>query len=157
MPSHRRAALLLAAAALVPAAGCGGDDKGSGDLRWVGKPVVATPPDLPNDRVLRGTVENGTLRRIDVKARDLHLVDADGRRVDGVATFLNGYLHGLYPPTRHPAGGLPPIEQRRIGIVARIEPGKRKPLVLAWRLEAGHKPPVRVVYGPGSLPIPKER
>jgi hypothetical protein len=100
-------------------------------------------------------VENGTLRRIEIKAKDVHLVDSRGKSVKGVATFLNGYLHGLYPPTREPAGGLPPIEKRRIGIVARIDPGKRAPLVLAWRLNPSVRPPVRVVYGAGSLPIPK--
>jgi hypothetical protein len=153
----RHLALCLAAAALALAAGCGGgDDQGSGELRWVGRPQVLTPPDLPNDRVMRGTVENGTLRRIEVKAKDLRLVDAGGKKVAGSATFLNGYIHGLYPPTRHPASGLPPQEQRRIGIVARIEPGKRSPLIVSWREKSGSRPPVRVVYGAGSLPIPKQ-
>ena len=151
----RRAGLLVAAAVLLATAGCGGEDKGTGELRWVGKPRVFRSADLPRDRVLRGTVENGTLRRVEVKAKDLRLVDAGGKRVGGVATFLNGYLHGLYPPTRHPASGLPAEEQRRIGIVARIDPGKRAPLVVAWRLKAGDRPPVRVEYGAGSLPIPK--
>jgi hypothetical protein len=151
----RRGAVALSAAALLGAAGCGGDDKGTGELRWVGTPRVFRSADLPHDRVLRGTVENGALRRIEIKAKDLKLVDARGERVDGVATFLNGYLHGLYPPTREPAGGLPPAEKRRIGIVARIDPGKRAPLVLAWRLKPGARPPVRVVYGVGSLPIPR--
>jgi hypothetical protein len=153
----RHLALCLAAAALVLAAGCGGgDDQGSGELRWVGRPQVLTPPDLPHDRVMRGTVENGTLRRIEVKAKDLRLVDAGGKKVAGSATFLNGYIHGLYPPTRHPASGLPPQEQRRIGIVARIEPGKRSPLIVSWREKSGSRPPVRIVYGAGSLPIPKQ-
>lgn len=151
----RRAATLCASVVLLGAAGCGGEDKGSGELRWVGKPSVLTPPDLPRDRVLTGRVENGTLRRVEIKAKDLRLVDAGGHRVGGVATFLNGYIHGLYPPTRHPASGLPLEEQRRIGIVARIDPGKRAPLTLAWRLKAGEAPPVRVEYGAGSLPIPK--
>jgi hypothetical protein len=153
----RRAGLLIAAAALIATAGCGGEDKGSGELRWVSRPSLITPPDLPHDRVLTGTVENGTLRRVDIKAKDLRLVDSSGDRVGGVATFLNGYLHGLYPPTRHPVSGLPIEEQRRIGVVARIDPGKRAPLTLAWRLKAGADPPVRVEYGAGSLPIPKAR
>jgi hypothetical protein len=151
----RRAGLLVAAAVLIANAGCGGDENGTGELRWVGKPRVFRSPDLPRDRVLRGTVENGTLRRVEIKAKDLRVVDDGGHEVGGVATFLNGYLHGLYPPTREPASGLPPEEQRRIRIVARIEPGKRAPLVVAWRLKAGNRPSVRVQYGAGSLPIPK--
>ena len=150
------AAATLAAVALAAAAGCGGDERGSGELRWVKRPRMATPPDLPRDRVLWGTVENGTLRRVEIRAADVRLVDASGNRVGGVATFLNGYLHGLYPPTRHPAKGLPPQEKRRIGITARIDPGKRAPLTLAWRLKPGENPPVRVEYGAGSLPIPKQ-
>jgi hypothetical protein len=151
----RAAAAALSAAALLGVAGCGGSGgQGAGDVHWVGSPRVLTPPDLPRDRVLSGTIENGTLRRIEIKSADVRLVDAQGRRVPGIATFLGGYLHGLYPPTRHPVGGLPPEEQRRIGLVARIEPGKRSPLVLAWRLKPGSQPPVRVQYGAGSLPIP---
>ena len=95
-----RAGLLVAAAVLIATAGCGGEDKGTGELRWVGKPRVFRSADLPRDRVLRGTVENGTLRRVEIKAKDLRLVDAGGKRVGGVATFLNGYLHGS---TRRPA------------------------------------------------------
>jgi len=151
----RAAGAALAVAVLAGVVGCGGSNgQSAGDLHWVGSPQVLTPPDLPHDRVMRGTIENGTLRRIEIKAADVRLVDARGQRVPGVATFLGGYLHGLYPPTRHPAGGLPPEEQRRIGLVARIEPGKRSPLILAWRVKAGSQPPVRVQYGAGSLPIP---
>jgi hypothetical protein len=153
---RRAAAAALAAALLAGAAGCGGSDgQGGGDVHWVGTPRVLTPPDLPRDRVLRGTIENGTLRRIEIRASDVRLVDDRGRRVPGIATFLGGYLHGLYPPTRHPAGGLPPEEQRRIGLVARIEPGKRSPLILAWRVKPGSPRPVRVQYGAGSLPLPR--
>ena len=49
------------------------------------------------------------------RRRTCACVDAGGKRVGGVATFLNGYLHGLYPPTRHPASGLPAEEQRGSG------------------------------------------
>jgi hypothetical protein len=150
----RRAAPLLAAVALSGAVGCGGGEKGSGELRWAATPRIFRSADLPHDRVLQGTVENGTLRRIEIKAKDLRLVDSRGHRVGGVATFLNGYLHGLYPPTREPPKGLPAEEKRRLGIVARIDPGKRAPLTLAWRLKAGERPPARVEYGAGSLPIP---
>jgi hypothetical protein len=39
------------------AAGCGDDDElGSGDLVWEKKPRVVTNPNLPDDRVLTGTV-----------------------------------------------------------------------------------------------------
>ena len=113
-----RAGLLVAAAVLIATAGCGGEDKGTGELRWVGKPRVFRSADLPRDRVLRGTVENSTLRRVEIKAKDLRLVDAGGKRV-GADIVPQRHLHGLYPPTRHPASGLPAEEQRRIGIVAR--------------------------------------
>ena len=99
-----RAGPLVAAAVLTAPAGRGGEDKGTGACGG-GKPRVFRSADLPRDRVLRGTVENGTLRRVEIKAKDSAPGRAGGKRVGGVATFLNGYLHGLYPPTRHPAAG----------------------------------------------------
>jgi hypothetical protein len=83
-------------------------------------------------------------------------VDADGKRVKGVAVFLRGYLHTLYPPTRDPAGGIPRSELVRTGRLLALEPGRKSFLTLAWRVERGGKRPVRAEYGAGSLPIPAE-
>jgi hypothetical protein len=131
----------------------GQDDKGSGALAWARGPKVFTPPRLPSDRVLSGRVKNGSLRRVKLVARDLRVLDTDGRRVESSAIFLESFVHGLYPPTREPRR-LPEAELRRIGRIALIDPGKTVPLTVAWRQPSGERTPVRVDYGSGSLPIP---
>jgi hypothetical protein len=97
-------------------------------------------------------VRNGGVRRLELTARQLRLLDADGKRVPGVATFAAGFVHGLHPPTREPA--LPESEQRRLGRKALLQPGQEVSLTLSWRLRRGQRPPVAVSYGTGQLPIP---
>jgi hypothetical protein len=145
----------VALAAVAPLA-CGGDDDGggTGDLVWVGEPRIVRQQTLPRDRVLVGFVRNDSLRRITIEAKDVHAVDEDGKALRGQATFIRSYVHPLYPPTRPPPGGLPDSERLRLGQIARLEPGKKTHLSVAWRLRPGGKPPVRVEYGFGSLPIP---
>lgn len=143
--------------AAVVVAGCSGgeEERGSGGLAWERTPRLATPPSLPDDRVLTGRVRNDSLRPIELVARrDARLVDARGRQVPGVALFLDGFVRGLYPPTRGPHP-LPPGEQRRLGLAARIEPGRSVPLTVAWREGRGVGRPVRLQLGRGSLPVPE--
>lgn len=146
---------LAAAGSLVAlaagAAGCGSAEV-DGDLRWVGRPHVLRDPAVPTDRVVRGTVRNDGLRQLELAARELRLLNADGRRVPGVATFAAGFVHGVHPPTREPR--LPESEQRRLGRKALLQPGQEVSLTLAWRLRPGQRPPVAVSYGTGELPIP---
>jgi hypothetical protein len=142
---------LLAAAAL---GGCGSDEQPAGELHWTAKPRVFTHPTLRSDRILTGTVRNDGLRPVEVKAREVRLVDSDGRPLQSTAVFVRGYLHGLYPPTRPPAGGVPEREQQRTGDLLKLAPGRTAPLTLSWRLRPGAKPPVRADYPGGSLPIP---
>lgn len=145
-----RALLCLGGVALI-AAGCGDSSRqASGDLAWAGKPHVYRDA---NDRVLTGMVRNTSIQRLEVDARDLRMVDADGDRVPGVATFAAGYLHGLYPPTRVPKEARA-AEDRRLGLTVSLAPGARSRLTLAWRQPPGTQRPVRVVYGSTVLPVP---
>jgi hypothetical protein len=121
----------------------------------VGKPRVIRQTTLPRDRVLNGFVRNDSLRRITIEAKDVRAVDKDGRPLRGNATFIRGYIHPLWAPTRPPQGGLPDSERVRLGQVVRLEPGKETHLSVAWRLAPGAKPPVRIDYGAGWLPIPR--
>ena len=150
----RTAGLVVALAALAPIACADDDGGGTGDVVWVKQPTVIEQETLPNDRILVGVVKNDSLRRITLEAKDVHAVDEDGKALKGNATFIRGYIHPLYPPTRPPPGGLPDSERIRLGQVVRLDPGRRSHLSVAWRLAAGGKPPVRVEYGFGSLPIP---
>jgi hypothetical protein len=153
-----RAALAAAASAVaVAAAGCGGDDSRAGRsvaLVWKRPPELFVPPTLPRDRILRGEVSNGGLDKVRIESRDVKLLDARGRPVDGVATFAPGYVHSLYSRNRLPPGGYPEAEQRRIGRVVELKPGQDAPLTVSWHEPRGPRRPVKIDYGSGSLEIP---
>ncbi len=147
--------VLVAALAAVAPLACGGDvSDGNGALVWVRQPTLVKQETLPRDRVLVGVVRNDSLRRMTLEAKNVQALDAEGEPLKGNATFIRGYVHPLYPPTRPPAGGLPDSELIRLGRVVRLDPGKRTHLSVAWRLTAGGKRPVRIDYGFGWLPIP---
>jgi hypothetical protein len=122
---------------------------GVGDLVWEKGPRVYRQATLPRDRVLVGTVRNDSLRPIKVAATDVRAVDEDGAALRGNATFVRGYIHALYPPTRPPEGGLPESELERTGRELRLQPGKTAQLSVAWRLSPGEAAPVRIDYGTG--------
>ena len=146
-------AVAASVAALLVAAGCGGgDNDGSGPLKWEKAPRVFAPETLPNDRVMSGRIRNDSLHRVDLTVQDVKLVDGSGHRVAASVTFLAGFVHGLYPPTRQPKR-LPDSELLRTGRTALIRPGKRAPITVAWRTRGGETP-ARLDYGTGSLPIP---
>ena len=116
---------------VVAAGGCGADDElGSGDLMWEKKPRVFTNPNLPDDRILAGTVRNDSLETVNLVARDL-----------GVRTF---------PQNR--GSEIPESEQLRIGLRARLKPGETAPLTVSWRQQGEHASVVD--YGAGTLPVP---
>ena len=159
---HRLSTALTAAGLLLVAVAViglmlrdGGDESAaSGPLSWSAGPKLYTPPRLPADRVLSGRVENDSVRRVRLVARDLRLVDRSGRGVGGSAVFLDSFVHGLYPPTREPRR-LPESELRRTGRLAVVEPGKSVPLTVSWRQGRGReRRPVRLDYGRGWLSVP---
>ena len=133
----------------------GGTEQGSGDLAWAGSPRVFIPARLPRDRVLSARLRNDSLRRIRLNAEDFRLEDGRGREVAATAVFLDSFVHGLYPPTRQPREG-PESELRRTGRLAVIAPGESVPLTVAWRQGAGAAAPVRLDYGRGYLPLPRD-
>ena len=152
--SVRWAAALVVFAILLPVTGCGAEGDGANPLEWKGEPDVIVPPKLRGDRILRGDVANGSLDRVVVEAKDIRLLDADGRRVVGTATFLSTYVHSIFPPTNQPSP-YPESERQRLGQVARIQPGKSAPLTVSWHEPKGPRTPVRIDYGNGTLPIPR--
>jgi hypothetical protein len=146
--------IVVAIAALVSSDG-GAGDEGAGDLAWARSPRVFTPERLPQDRVLSARLRNESLRRVTLSVDDLRLEDADGRTVASTAVFLDSFVHGLYPPTRQPAQ-VSATELRRTGRLAVIAPGESVPLTVAWRREGGVGAPVRLDYGRGYLPVPRD-
>lgn len=146
--------IVVAITALVMSDG-GAGDEGAGDLAWARSPRVFTPESLPQDRVLSATLRNDSLRRIRLTVDDLRMEDANGQTVESTAVFLDSFVHGLYPPTRQPAQ-VSESELRRTGRLAVIAPGDSVPLTVAWRREGGVDAPVRLDYGRGYLPVPRD-
>jgi hypothetical protein len=147
---------LALAAICIAAAGCGSSEgERSLSLEWKRPPKLYVPASLPRDRIVRGVIENQSLKRkATLKASDIKLIDADGRRVEGVATFIAGYAHSLYPANRLPNGSYPESEQLRIGLLAKLKAGQSVPLTVSWHEPAGPRTPVRIDYGSGTLPLP---
>jgi hypothetical protein len=146
--------IVVAITALVMSDG-GAGDEGAGNLAWARSPRVFTPESLPQDRVLSATLRNDSLRRIRLTVDDLRMEDANGQTVESTAVFLDSFVHGLYPPTRQPAQ-VSESELRRTGRLAVIAPGDSVPLTVAWRREGGVDAPVRLDYGRGYLPVPRD-
>jgi hypothetical protein len=147
-------AIVLFAVALLP--GCGGDDKPAKDaLAWFDAPTVIVPATLKHDRILRAEVRNDSDGKVRVEAPKIKVYDDRGRPLKASATFAEGYLHSLYPPTRGPAS-LPDYELERLGKLAEIEPGKTATLTVSWREPAGRRTAATIDYGTGKLTIPPE-
>ena len=102
MKAPRAACLaLVVAAALV--AGCGDDEPPTNALAWFDTPTVIVPPTLKQDRILRAEVRNDSDQELRLESGAFKVYDDRGRPVKASATFAEGYLHSLYPPTRGPA------------------------------------------------------
>jgi hypothetical protein len=148
----RRAALALTVLLLaVAAAGCGSDGElGSGDLMWEEKPRVFTNPNLPDDRILAGTVRNDSLETVTLVARDLDVRAPGGDDMESAAIFAQTFVRGVFPQNR--GSDIPETEQLRIGLRARLKPGETAPLTVSWRQQGEHA--ALVDYGRGTLPVP---
>ena len=154
MDALRIASVLLAAAALL--AGCGGDDAPSKDaLTWFDTPQVIVPKTLKQDRILQAEVRNNSDKELRVSAAAIRVYDERGRLLKASATFAEGYLHSLYPPTRGPAS-LPDSELARLGKLAKVAPGGNATLTVSWREPRGRNTAATIDYGQGKLSIPPE-
>lgn len=146
----------FAVAAVALLGGCGDDGGQAKDpLAWFDTPKVIVHPTLEDDRVLKAEVSNDTGDKVRIDASDIRVYDDRGRRLKASATFAEGYLHSLYPPTRGPAS-LPDSELERLGKLAEIAPGDTATLTVSWREPGGRHSAARISYGEGSLTIPPE-
>ena len=127
-----------------------GKPLGKGDLVWQEQPHVYRNADLPNDRILRGVVRNDSLRVMTLTALDLDVRATGGDEMESAAIFAPTFIRGVFPQNR--GEGIPENEQLRIGMRARIEPGKTVPITVSWRQ---HDERASLVdYGSGTLPVP---
>ena len=154
-PRLALAAMLVLAAALPLAAGCGDDGPATEQLEWLDTPTVVVPPQLKTDRILRGDVRNHSDKELRIEAKQVRVYDDRGRRMKASATFAAGYLHSLYPPTRGPKE-LPDSELERLGRLVVVQPGKTAQITVSWRERGDGHSAARIDYGPGSLRIEPE-
>jgi len=146
------AAGAAAALALTLAAACGSESPGgdsTGPLRWVAEPLAVTPEMLPDDRIVSGRVRNASMHPVELNARDVKLVDADGEPVQASVAFLDSFGRAWEVYNKGPLA-LPRDEWRRLGRLIRIEPGQEAPLTVSWRGRA----PQRIAYAGGLLGLP---
>lgn len=162
------ATALIAAVAALALAGCGGGGDGArdgkvagqgvGELIWQGEPTKLNgSKTLPDDRIVGGRVRNDSLRPIELRVKELKLLAADGRRVAAALGFIDYYTHGIFPPSRREDLATPDerdAEDRRLGRLVTIQPGKVVPLTFSWRQPKGSPEPVSLRYPGGELPIP---
>ena len=122
-----------------------------GALEWQAPPLLMTQALLRHDRIVSGRVVNRSLGTVSLRASDLRVLTAGGRRMRADAVFVGGFLHRLWPFNRS-RGARPLQEQLRTGVRVRLKPGDSAPLTIAWRSPADVTP-ARVVYRGGSLPL----
>ena len=145
---------LLVAALLV--AGCGGGDSKKRGLVWDEPPSIRVSPS--GATVVIGRVRNESGEALSIRARDVKVVDARGRRIRSDAVFLSSYVRSNYP---HNSGALadpshyPEAEQQRVGFLVRMKPGASAPLTVSWRAAPAGRTAARIDYGKGYLPAPE--
>jgi hypothetical protein len=158
-----RAALIGAlAAALVAGPACGGGDEETtrdriGPLVWAKQPLLVTPENLPQDRVLGGEIRNESVRELELRAEDVKILDGDGKPMRGNVIFLNGFSHPLSPFQRGPdPSELPDDAAVRLGYLAKLRPGASTPINVSWREPSDGRGAARLEYSGGILPIPSK-
>lgn len=147
----RQCSAALVVVALAGGCGEGSGEPGTSSLRWDGAPRLLEPPTTESDRILQGVLRNDSSSAIELEADAVELRDARGRRVDGTAVFLTGYVRPGESQNRGPAE-LSRQESERLGKRVRIAPGGQVPVVVSWRTRDGR--PVAIRYPGGSLRVP---
>jgi hypothetical protein len=124
--------------------------RGAGGVAWASAPRLLRRPLLPHDRIVVGEIVNTTDAPVELEASRLRVLWR-GHALRSDAVFLSHFMHRLWPFNKGPSVR-PLVEQYRTGVRARIEPGERAPLTVAWRSRAGHRP-ARLTTGSGWLPL----
>ncbi len=155
---RRSRAAIVAAAATLAAAGCGSPGEGNapqgGPLSWKAEPVLTVADNLPDDRILAGTVRNVSLKQeLKLDATKVKVKDAKGTKLEAFVLFSHTYAHGLYGQAEAPDGPLGE-DRKRLGYLRTVKPGEEAPVTVAYRLTKGTTPPVTIDYGEGRLGVP---
>ncbi len=87
------------------------------------------------------------MQAVAVEQRD----DGQGDELESAVIFAPTFIRGVFPQNR--GDEIPESEKLRIGLLARIEPGRTVPITVSWRQHG--KRAALVDYGTGSLPLAK--
>jgi hypothetical protein len=153
-------AALLGALVALPACGASDDELTRdqiGALVWTKQPLLVTPENLPKDRILAGEIRNDSMRELRLRAKDIRIVDGNGKPMRGNVIFIDGYSHPLAPFDIGPdPSQLPDKAAIRLGYLAKLEPGRSTPVNVSWREPAAGRGTARLEYNGGILPIPSK-
>lgn len=124
-------------------------------LAWVEPPVVFTPDGLPRDRILSGRLRNDSGRPVELRVDRVTVFDTSDHRLRSNVRFVEAFGHGLYGPGGPPA----PLrasryDQQRLGERVTLQPGRERPVTVAWRLPGGGARAARVRVSSYVLAIP---
>lgn len=154
---RRTRTAVVVVAAVLTAAGCGSSENepaAGGPLSWKADPVLTVADNLPDDRILAGTVRNVSLKEeLRLDASKVRVTDAKGTKLEAFVLFSHTYAHGLYGQTEAPDGPLGE-DRKRLGYLRTVKPGEEAPVTVAYRLTKGTTPPVTIDYGKGRLRVP---
>lgn len=152
-------AVLIAAAGVGVAVGMAGGDAtetAGAVLEWEEPPLLITPDQLPDDRVVYGTVQNLSPARLRATTEDFTVKDAEGRTLDASVQFLSTYAHGLYGAFQQP-DNLAIEKLSRLGYVVDLETGRSSPLTVSYRLDKGSELPATLYLRDSpALELPSE-
>ena len=140
-------AVMAVLAVIAPGRFGGHAAKPGGPLRWQAPARTATVGQTPSDHLLFGRVVNHSAKTIRLRAADVHVLDAKGRRLTTRAAFADGFVPGvmlsgygeLY------GGGSTPVGQAVV-----LRTGQAAPISASYRAPAGRRAAM-VDYGAGRL------
>jgi hypothetical protein len=124
-----------------------------GGLNWEGEPTLIRQPELPDDRILSGTLRNDSPTPLRLDGATAVLRDDAGRRITGIVSFAAGFTHGLYSPAYSPREPMPDFLATRLGMTAVVAPGDTVDFTVAWR----GTPPSSADLGSATVALPATR
>ena len=143
-------AVVMAVLAVVAPGRFGGHAaKHGGPLRWQAPARTSTVGATPSDHLLFGRVVNHSGKTIRLRAADVHVLDAKGRRLKTRAAFADGFVPGVM---LNSYGGLYADVSVPVGREVVLRTGQAAPISASYSAAAGERAAM-VDYGAGRLTL----
>ena len=144
------AAVMAVLAVLAPGRLGGHAAKPSGPLRWQSPARTSAVGQTPGDHLLFGRVVNHSGTTIRLRAADVHVLDAKGRRLKTRAAFADGFVPGIMLSGYGELyGGEAPLT---VGRAVVLRTGQAAPVSAAYNAGAGQRAAL-LDYGAGRLTL----